>query len=94
MRVRASENAVAVKQIPGRGQDAIHVNDCNGCVGKRLVREGSAQPGTSGVIRQDELPKVLRLITPSDGIRGAEQNPNRLSLILDEDNTIVEAFWE
>jgi hypothetical protein len=36
----------------------------------------------------------LRLITASSGIGGSEQNPNRLTLILGDDNTIVEAFWE
>ena len=92
MRVRASENAIVVRQIPGSGQATVHVNDCTDCVGKRLAQDGSTQPPDA--IHSSELPKVLRLITPSDGIRGAEQNPNRLSLILDENNTIVEAFWE
>jgi hypothetical protein len=34
------------------------------------------------------------LITASSGIGGTEQNPNRRTLILGDDNTIVEAFWE
>ncbi|MBV8095945.1 MAG: hypothetical protein JO212_12670 [Acetobacteraceae bacterium] len=94
VRVRASEDAITVKQIPGSGEATVDVNDCKDCVGKKLVLEGSGQPAASGSIRQDELPRVLRVITPSNGIRGAEQNPNRLSLILDENDTIVEAFWE
>jgi len=37
---------------------------------------------------------LVRVIRPSDGMRGREQNPNRLTLVLSDDNTIVEAFWE
>lgn len=40
------------------------------------------------------LPKLLRVVRASDGIRGTEQDPNRLTLILGENNTILEAFWE
>jgi hypothetical protein len=31
---------------------------------------------------------------PDRGITDSTQNPNRLNLILGDDNTIVEAFWE
>jgi hypothetical protein len=63
-------------------------------IGKKFVEKGQAQPGQQGIVRQEDLPKVLRWITPSSGIRGITQNPNRLTLILGDDNTIVEAFWE
>jgi len=46
------------------------------------------------VIREEDLPKVLRWIIPSRGIRGITHNPNRLNLILGGDNTIVQAYWE
>jgi hypothetical protein len=94
VRVRASENAIEVKQIPGTNQTQISVNDCKDCVGKKFVERGQAQPGQQGIVRQEDLPKVLRWITPSRGIRGITHNPNRLNLILSDDNTIVEAFWE
>lgn len=94
VRVRGSENAVVVKQIPGAGQATISLNDCADCAGKKFVPEGSAQQPQQGVVRQEDLPKQLRVIKASDGIRGTEQNPNRLTLILDDDNTILEAFWE
>ena len=35
---------------------------------------------------------MLRWIIPSRGIRGIAHNPDRLNLILSDDNTIVEAF--
>jgi hypothetical protein len=94
VRVRASGNAIEVKQIPGRNQGTIDVNDCKECVGKKFVGEGHAPAGQQGVVRQEDLPKVLRLITASSGIAGTEENPNRLTLILGDDNTIVDAFWE
>jgi hypothetical protein len=94
VRVRASENAIEVKQIPGNKQAQIAVNDCKDCIGKKFVERGQAQPGHQGVVRQEDLPKVLRWIIPSRGIRGITHNPNRLNLILSDDNTIVEAYWE
>jgi hypothetical protein len=94
VRVRASENAIVVKQIPGSGQATIDVDDCKECVGKKLVSADQAQPKQQGSVREQDLPKVVRVIKPSDGIRGTEQNPNRLTLMLSDDDTIVEAFWE
>jgi hypothetical protein len=94
VRVRAAENAIEVKQIPGSNQATINVNGCGDCIGKKFVEKGQAQPGQQGTVREEDLPKVLRWIIPSRGIRGITQNPNRLNLILGDDNTIVEAFWE
>jgi len=94
VRVRASENAIEVAQIPGLNQAQIAVNDCRDCIGKKFVERGQAQPGQQGVIREEDLPKVLRWIIPSRGIRGITHNPNRLNLILGGDNTIVQAYWE
>ncbi len=94
VRVRASENAIEVKQIPGINQATINVSGCEDCIGKKFVEKGQAQPGQQGIVRQEDLPSVLRWITPSRGIRGITQNPNRLNLILGDDNTIVGAFWE
>jgi hypothetical protein len=34
------------------------------------------------------------VVKASDGIRNAERDPNRLTLILDDDNTVLQAFWE
>jgi hypothetical protein len=94
VRVRASENAIDVDQLPGVNQAQITVNDCRDCIGKKFVERGQAQPGQQGIVRQEDLPKVLRWIIPSRGIRGITHNPNRLNLILSGDNTIVEAYWE
>ena len=94
VRVRGAENAIAVKQIPGSGRMTINVNDCGNCMGKKFAPQGSVPQPQSGVVRQEDLPKLLRIVKASDGIRGAESDPDRLTLILDDDNTILEAFWE
>ena len=94
VRVRASENAIEVKQTPGSGQATIEVDDCKDCVGKKFAAATQTQLKQPGIIREQDLPKLVRVIRPSDGMRGREQNPNRLTLVLSDDNTIVEAFWE
>jgi hypothetical protein len=94
VRVHASENAIEVKQIPGSNQAAINVNGCSDCLGKKFVEKGQAASGQQGAVRQEDLPRVLRLVGRLGGISGTVQNPNRLTLILGDDNTIVGAFWE
>jgi hypothetical protein len=94
VRVRASENAIEVDQIPGSAQASVKVDDCKDCLGKKFAEKGKAQAGASGTVRQEDLPKVLRWIGPDRGIRGITHNPNRLNLILSSDNTIIAAYWE
>jgi hypothetical protein len=94
VRVRGSENAITLRQIPGAAQAAIKVNDCAKCVGQKFAPAGSASQDDQNVVREEDLPKPLRIINDTDGIRGVEHDPNRLTLILNKDNTILEAFWE
>jgi hypothetical protein len=94
VRVRASENTIEVKPIPGLKQANITVDSCKDCIGKKFAERGQAPAGQAGVVRQEDLSKILRWIIPSRGIRGITHNPNRLNLILGDDNTIVQAFWE
>jgi hypothetical protein len=94
VRVRASENTIEVKPIPGLKQADITVDSCKDCIGKKFAERGQAPGGQAGVVRQEDLPKILRWIIPSRGIRGITHNPNRLDLILGDDNTIVQAYWE
>jgi hypothetical protein len=94
VRVRASENAIEVDQIPGSKAEKITVDGCKDCVGKKFAEKGQAPPGAPGTVRQEDLPKVLRWIIPSRGIRGITHDPNRLNLMLGADNTIIAAYWE
>jgi hypothetical protein len=92
VRVRAAENAISVLQIPGNNRAVTQVNDCKTCLGKRFVSSGQAQPGDQGVVRQEVLPKAPWVLQPSDGIRGADPDPDRLTLVTDDNGTVVEAF--
>jgi hypothetical protein len=94
VRVRGAENAIFVQQVPGSNRSVVKANDCKDCLGKKFAAAGQSQPGEQGVVRQEDLPKVLRVIRPSDGIRGTDQDPNRLTLITDDQGIIVEAYWE
>jgi hypothetical protein len=94
VRVRASENAIAVDQIPGVKVERIAVNDCRDCVGKRFVERGQAAAGAAGILRQEDLPKTLRWIPQNRGIRGITHDPNRLNLLLGADSKIIAAYWE
>jgi hypothetical protein len=94
VRVRASENAIAVDSIPGHAEAAIAVDGCKDCVGKIFAERGKAAGRTSGVVRQEDLPKTVRWIPPNRGIRGITHNPNRLNLLLDANDRIIAAYWE
>jgi hypothetical protein len=94
VRVRASENAIEVDSIPGHAATTIKLNDCKDCVGKKFAERGKAAAGTPGVVRQEDLPKILRWIPWNRGIRGITHDPNRLNLLLSSDNTIIAAYWE
>ena len=94
VRVRASENTIEVKPLPGAKQTSITTDSCKDCIGKKFAERGQAAAGQPGIVRQEDLPKILRWIIPTRGMRGITHNPNRLNLILGDDNTIVQAFWE
>ena len=94
VRVRASANALAIKQIPGTAQASVRVEDCKECIGKKFAEKGKAQAGAPNVVREEDLPRGFRTIAPTHGVAGIVHNPNRINLVLGEDNTIVMAFWE
>jgi hypothetical protein len=94
VRVRASENTIEVKPLPGVKQAAVTTDSCKDCIGKKFAERGQAPAGQSGIVRQEDLPKILRWIVPTRGIRGITHNPNRLNLILGDDSVIVQAYWE
>jgi len=94
VRVRASANALELKQLPGTAHAEIKANDCKECIGKKFAEKGKAQAGTAGTVREEDLPHGFRAITPTHGVAGIVHNPNRLNLIVDASNTIVMVFWE
>jgi hypothetical protein len=94
VRVRASENTIEVKPLPGMKLASVTADSCKDCIGKKFAERGQAPAGQAGTVRQEDLPKILRWIIPTRGIRGITHNPNRLNLILGEENVIVQAYWE
>src|SRR5258708_24539672 len=56
VRVRASENAVTLKQLPGSGQATAKFVDCKECIGKKFADKGKAPAATAGTIREQDLP--------------------------------------
>src|SRR5579863_1091618 len=94
VRVRASANALELKQLPGVAQTTVKAIDCKECIGKKYAEKGKAPAGAPNVVREEDLPRGFRVIVPTHGVAGIVHNPNRLDLILDANNTIVMAFWE
>jgi hypothetical protein len=94
VRVRAADNALELKQLPGVASTKITANDCKECIGKKFAEKGKAAAGAPNTVREEDLPRGFRSITPTHGVAGIVHNPNRINLILDANNTIVMAFWE
>jgi len=94
VRVRAGANAITVKQIPGSARAEIKTDDCKQCIGKKFAEKGKASAGAANTVREEDLPRGFRTISPTHGVAGIVHNPNRINLVLDDNNTIVMAFWE
>jgi hypothetical protein len=94
VRVRASANALELKQLPGVAKAEIKVTDCKDCIGKKFAEKGKAPAGTANTVREEDLPRGFRTIAPTHGVAGITHNPNRINLILDANDTIVMTFWE
>ena len=94
VRVRAYGNALELKSMTGpAAQTQIKANDCKECVGKKFVDKGQGSAGP-GIVYGGDLPPDFRPIGPTHGVKGQVHNPNRINLILDDQNKIVMAFWE
>jgi hypothetical protein len=91
VRIRAAANALELKQMNGTAHADIKADPCKECIGKKFVEKGQAAPGT---VRGEDLPRGYRAIAHDHGVAGMVHNPNRVNLILDDQNKIVMAFWE
>jgi hypothetical protein len=93
VRIRAYGNALELKQMNGNVQSPAKATDCKDCIGKKFVEKGKGQAGP-GVVYAGDLPPDYRPIGPTHGVKGEVHNPNRINLILDDQDKIVMAFWE
>lgn len=97
VRVRAGNNAITLRSIPGYVETPAPKEDCAKCLGKFFVAKGANPPAgatAENSVREADLPYVLRVIKPTDGIPNYAFDPNRLTLLLSEDGRIVDAAWD
>jgi hypothetical protein len=97
VRVRGGNNAVSVKTIPGYAEVPGPKEDCAKCIGKFFVAKGANPPAgaaADNVVREADLPYMLRVIKPTDGIPSYTLEPNRLTLLLAEDGRIIDGAWD
>jgi hypothetical protein len=97
VRVHGAANRVSLTNFPGYTEAEGQPRDCAGCVGKYLLRKGAAVPANrtqDGIVREEELPKNLRVIRDSDGIGSLDSDPNRMTLVLNEKGEIAVALWD
>lgn len=97
IRVHGATNRVSLKTLPGYAEVAPIRNDCAKCVGKYFAAKGAAMPAgraAADVVKEVDLPTTLRVIKATDGIGKLEMDPNRLTLLLDEDGRIEIAVWD
>jgi hypothetical protein len=97
VRVRGATNAVTLKTLPGFAEVPAPKEDCAKCMGKYFVAKGGSAPANTpadNVVREADLPWLLRIIKPTDGIPNYAFDPNRLTLVLSEDGRIVDGAWD
>jgi hypothetical protein len=97
VRVRGGNNAITLKALPGFTETAPPKEDCAKCLGKYFVARGASPPAgvaADNIVREADLPYMLRIIKPTDGIPNYAFDPNRLTLVLTEDGRIVDAAWD
>lgn len=97
VRVHSATNRITVKALPGYGEAPPPPDDCSKCVGKYFVGKGETLPAgvnETDSIREESLPKMLHVIKSADGVGKLDSEPNRLTLIIDEDGRIVIAVWD
>jgi len=93
IRVRGATNVVALKSLPGVVEQTAPKADCAQCIGKVFAFKGAAN-APADAVREESLPWKLRVIKVNEGIASFDVDPNRLSLLLGDDNKIVAALWE
>jgi hypothetical protein len=97
IRVRGATNALTVRNLPGYAETGPQPDSCETCVGKIFVAHGASAPAgvaPAGTVSQDTLPANLRVLGPNDGVGNLAADPNRLTLILDDDGRIIDAAWD
>ncbi|WP_047487125.1 hypothetical protein [Terriglobus sp. TAA 43] len=95
VRVHGAANRVTLNTLPGYAVSATAPKDCVDCQGKIFVAKGQAVPANAkaGFVREEDLPRNLRVIREGDGLGSFESNPNRMTILLNEQGQIITALW-
>lgn len=95
VRVHGAANRVALNTFPGYAVSATAPKDCMDCQGKIFVPKGQSVPtnAKAGFVREEDLPRNLRVIREGDGLGSFESNPNRMTILLNEQSQIITALW-
>jgi len=97
VRVRGATNSVLLKDLEGTAEAKAPVEPCKRCVGRYFVQKGGTVPtgmGENQILRADDLPPDTRIIRATDGISDVRRDPDRLTILVGEDNRVVDAVWE
>lgn len=94
VRVHGAANRVTLYTLPGYAVSQAPPKDCAECLGKVFVPRGQTATSAAAIVREEDLPRNLRVIRESDGIGTLESNPNRMTLLLNEKGQIVMALWD
>jgi hypothetical protein len=97
VRVYAATNRVTIHAIPGYAEAPAAPNDCSECLGKYYLPKGETAPAgvsADSIVREESLPTTLHVIKAGEGIRKLDTDPNRLTLVLNDEGRIVIAVWD
>jgi hypothetical protein len=97
IRVHGATNRLSLNTLPGFVETATPPIDCTACTGKYFVPKGGALPAgktAADVVREESLPKTLRVVRNSEGMGRLDSDPNRITIILDDNDRIALVFWD
>jgi hypothetical protein len=97
VRVYAATNRVTLRAIPGYAEAPAPPNDCSECIGKYYLPKGETAPAgvsADSMVREESLPTTVHVIKAGEGIRKLDTDPNRLTLVLNDEGRIVIAVWD
>lgn len=95
--VHSASGSLLVSELPGYTESKSISDDCSKCVGKTFIAKGAQAPSgkaAADIVREEQLPRLTRIIRPADGIPSTDSNPNRLTLILNKEGKITHAVWD
>lgn len=97
VRVRSATNSVLLKDLQGTAETRAPIEPCKACIGRHFVAKGAAVPSgmnENQVLRADDLPPNSRIIRATDGIADVHRDPDRLTILVGENDRVVDAVWE